>query len=103
MSQLVVSLVAIYFVVFLLPLRTVSDRAVTVLFSIDCTMFSICTRGESYPGESFSSAAHRGNKLGKAYGRAEKWIDAGFSLLGQSGHCKWAYDQAKYNLPEDMR
>ena len=94
---------AAYCVAFALPPRTVGDRVINVLFSIDCTLFSICTRGESYPGESFSSAAHRGTKLGKTYGRAEKWIDRGFGLLGQTGHCKWAYEQAKFNLPEDMR
>ena len=96
-------LCAVYGIVFLFPLKTVVWRTVNVLFSIDCTLFSICTRGESYPGESFSSAAHRGTKLGKVYGRAEKWIDRGFSLLGQTGHCQWAYEQAKFNLPEDMR
>lgn len=93
----------VYCVIFLYPLNTVGWRFVNVIFSIDCTLFSICTRGESYPGESFSSAAHRGTKLGKAYGRAEKWIDRSFGLLGQTGHCKWAYEQAKFNLPEDMR
>ena len=74
-----------------------------VLFAFDCFVFSFLTLGRSYPSESFSSAAHRGTKYGKFYGRSEKWIDKGFSLLGQTGHCQWAYEHAKFNLPEDMR
>ena len=79
------------------------NRIVNIIFAFDCFMFSVCTLGKSYPYESFSSAAYRAEKYGMAYGRARKWIDKGFGLLGQVRHCEWAYTQAKFNLPEDMR
>ena len=78
-------------------------RLVNILFTFDCFMFSVCTLGKSYPGESFSSAAYRAEKYGMFYGRARKWIDKGFGLLRQVKHCEWAYTQAKFNLPEDQR
>jgi hypothetical protein len=79
------------------------NRVINILFTFDCFMFSLATLGKAYPGESFSSAAYRGEKYGMFYGRARKPIDKFFTLLGQVDHCKIAYDHAKDNLPEDMR
>lgn len=78
-------------------------RIVNILFTLDCFLFSVCTLGASYPGESFSSAAYRAELNGKFYRYARPWIDRLFSLLGQVDHCKAAYLGARLNLPEDMR
>jgi hypothetical protein len=80
------------------------NRIVNILFSIDCTLFTIATLGKAYPYESFSSAAYRGEKYGKFYGKARPIIDWLFAkLLGQTDHCRIAYEESKFNLPEDMR
>lgn len=84
-------------------LRSIGNRIINILFSIDCTLFTLATLGASYPYESFSSAAYRAEKYGKFYGNARPLIDALFSLLGQVDHCKLAYERSKLNLPEDMR
>ena len=78
-------------------------RVINVLFTLDCFLFSVVTLGTSYPGESFSSAAYRAEKLGKFYKIARPIIDWLFSMLGQKEHCRYAWESAKYNLPEDMR
>lgn len=79
------------------------NRVVNVLLALDCFLFSVVTLGKSYTSESFSSAAWRAERDGRFYGRARKWIDRLFSLLGQKEHCRVAFQEAKYNLPEDMR
>lgn len=79
------------------------NRLTNILFSFDCFMFSLATLGKSYPYESFSSAAYRAEIHGRFYGKIRPIIDSAFGLLGQVEHCKWAYDHAKFNLPEDMR
>lgn len=84
-------------------MKPIKYRLIDVLFSIDCTLFSICTLGGSYPYESFSSAAYRAELHGRYYKYARPIIDWLFSLLGQTEHCKYAYYYSKYNLPEDMR
>jgi hypothetical protein len=83
----------------------IRDRFVNVLYAWDCALFTTLTLGVAFQGESFSSAAHRGTKLGKLYGKLEKPIDAvWYALFRQTNHCKWAYDKARVNnLPEDMR
>lgn len=78
-------------------------RIVNILLTIDCMLFSLCTLGTAWPGESFSSAAYRAEITGKFYGKFRPVIDWVFSLLGQKNHCKAAYFSAKLNLPEDMR
>lgn len=82
-------------------------RLVNILFSLDCLVWTVvtnlCCKDPGYPFESFSSAAYRAETKGIFFGRSRKWIDALFNLLGQVGHCKWAYDHAKENLPEDQR
>ena len=78
-------------------------RLTNVLFALDCFLFSLLTFGNSYPYESFSSAAYRAEKMGKFYGKARPAIDALFRLLGEVNHCERAYTNAKQNLPEDMR
>ena len=79
------------------------NRVINILLTLDCFLFSVATLGKSYPFESFSSAAYRAEKHGRFYGRTRKWIDKLFSLLGQTDHCKAAYESAKFNLPEDQR
>lgn len=79
------------------------NRVINILFTFDCFLFSVCTLGKAWPGESFSSAAFRAETMGLFYGKARPLIDALFSLLGQKEHCKYAYLSAKLNLPEDMR
>ncbi len=76
-------------------------RIINILFAFDCFLFSVCTLGKSYPYESFSSAAYRAELKGRFYGKARPLIDALFFF--QKDHCKIAYEQAKFNLPEDMR
>ena len=82
---------------------SIKDRIANILFAFDCFLFSFCTLGLSYPHESFSSAAWRAEKNGLFYGRFRPKIDRFFAFFGQLGHCEWAYDHAKYNLPEDQR
>ena len=79
------------------------NRLVNILFTLDCFLFSVCTLGKAYPGESFSSAAYRAERMGIFYGKSRPVIDWLFSLLGQKDHCKQAYFSAKLNLPLDMR
>lgn len=79
------------------------NRAVNILFTLDCFLFSVGTLGKAWPGESFSSAAYRAETMGLFYGHARPVIDWLFSWLGQTEHCKAAYYSAKLNLPEDMR
>jgi len=78
-------------------------RIVNMLLAFDCFLFSVCTLGKSYTSESFSSAAWRAERAGQFYGRSRKWIDRLFNLLGQTDHCRVAFEDAKNNLPEDMR
>lgn len=79
------------------------SRIVNILLALDCLAFSVLTLGKAYTAESFSSAAYRAEQHGRFYGRARKWIDRLFALLGQKEHCRVAYESAKFNLPEDMR
>lgn len=79
------------------------SRIVNILLALDNFLFALVTLGGSYPFESFSSAAYRAEKLGLFYGKARPAIDWLFGLLGQSEHCKAAYENAKQNLPEDQR
>lgn len=79
------------------------NRIANILLALDCFLFSVCTLGKSYTSESFSSAAWRAERAGRFYGRARKWIDRAFGLLGQKDHCRAAFEDAKNNLPEDMR
>jgi hypothetical protein len=78
-------------------------RLVNILFAFDCFVFSVCTLGKAWPGESFSSAAYRAEGMGAFYGYVRPAIDKFFSLLGQKDHCKTAYFGARFNIPEDMR
>lgn len=78
-------------------------RLINVLLALDCCLFSLLTLGKAYTSESFSSAAYRAETKGLFYGKARKWIDWLFSLLGQKDHCEAAFKGAKFNLPEDMR
>lgn len=78
-------------------------RLINILLAFDCFVFSVLTLGKAYPSESFSSAAYRAETMGKFYGRARPAIDWLFGWLGQTEHCKKAYEAAKFNLPEDMR
>ena len=79
------------------------SRIINILFTLDCFLFSLCTLGKSWPGESFSSAAYRAEEMGIWYGKARPVIDWLFGWLGQKAHCANAYVSAKLNLPEDMR
>lgn len=84
--------------------KLIRDRFIDIIFSWDCTLFSMATLGGSYPYESFSSAAYRAEKNGKFYGKFRKYIDKSFLLVfNQTDHCYKAYTYAKLNLPEDMR
>lgn len=98
-------LVLVYCLAFLYPYPkdTLQIRVINVLFTFDCFVFSVVTRGEAAPAESFSSAAYRAELYGMFYGKARPIIDYLFSLLGQVEHCKTAYHSAKLNLPKDMR
>lgn len=78
-------------------------RIINILLTFDCFVFSVLTLGKAYPSESFSSAAYRAETMGKFYGKARPAIDWLFGWLGQTEHCKKAYEAAKFNLPEDMR
>jgi hypothetical protein len=85
-------------------LRKLVTRVVNILFAFDCALFALCTLGGSYPYESFSSAAYRGELHNRIYGKiARPTIDGLFTLLGQKEHCRYAYYYSKFNLPEDMR
>lgn len=77
------------------------QRIVNVLFSVDCLLFTVCTLGQSYPYESFSSAAWRATLHGRWYGRVRVLLDAVFWF--DPNHCQMAYERAIFNLPEDMR
>jgi hypothetical protein len=79
-------------------------RTLNILIALDSFLYVLCTLGEGYPSETFSSAAYRAEKQGKFYGRARPFIDWLFCSLEQD-HCKQAYWFCinKYNLPEDMR
>lgn len=79
------------------------SRIVNILLALDCLAFSLLTLGKAYPSESFSSASYRAELQGRFYGKARPAIDWVFGWLGQREHCKTAYDNAKSNLPEDMR
>lgn len=79
------------------------DRLINILLAFDCFMFSLLTLGRAYPSESFSSAAYRAELHGRVYGCSRPVIDWLFSWLGQSDHCKTAYESARFNLPEDQR
>lgn len=78
---------------------SVTERAINIVFALDCFLFSIVTIGGSHPFESFSSAAYRAESKGMAYGKARPWID----LVCGAKHCERAYNNAKTNLPEDQR
>lgn len=84
---------------------TSAKRALNILFLFDCLLFSVCTLGQSYPFESFSSAAWRSQGCGGLYGRLFKpaidWVFLVF--FNQHEHCANAYFRAKLNLPEDQR
>ena len=84
-------------------LRVIANRIINILFALDCFLFAVCTLGGSYPSESFSSAAWRGELTGKVYGKVRPWIDRGARLLGQNNHCQTAYERADLNLPPDER
>ena len=85
-------------------MKPIKNRLIDVIFSIDCTLFSLATLGGSYPYESFSSAAFRAELNGRVYGVMRKIIDKIWLVLfGQKDHCKNAYYYAKLNLPEDQR
>ena len=78
------------------------DRVINLLFGADCFLFTVCTLGGSYPFESFSSAAWRGELKGNFYGRTMRpVIDTVFWF--SPDHCKTAYIHAQFNLPEDER
>ena len=79
------------------------SRIINILLALDCLVFALLTLGGSYTSESFSSAAYRAELKGQFYGRARKWIDKLFDLLGQKEHCRRAYFSARFNLPDDMR
>ncbi len=85
----------------------IAARVTNILMAVDCLAWTAITnvfcRSPGYPFETFSSAAYRAERNGLVYGKARPVIDWLFSWLGQREHCKAAYDNAKSNLPEDMR
>jgi hypothetical protein len=84
-------------------LLELSNRTINILFTFDCFVFSVCTLGKAYPGESFSSAAYRAELKGMFYGKARPIIDKLFELLGQTEHCKKHYlSTRRMALPDDM-
>lgn len=91
----------------LLIISNIGLRITNILFSLDCFLWTLMTNlfgiAPGFPFESFSSAAYRAELMGLLYGKSRPIIDALFSLLGQKEHCKWAYLNAKQNLPEDQR
>ena len=94
----------IYMIVFLLLYPTTpGERLINLLFTLDCFVFSVCTLGQAWPGESFSSAAWRAETKGLWYARARPLIDALFFF--QPNHCylAWLSATKQWNLPEDMR
>ena len=85
-------------------LQVIVNRVINILFALDCFLFAVCTLGGSYPSESFSSAAWRGELTGKVYGKVRPWIDRAWAVLfGQRNHCQLAYERADLNLPPDER
>ena len=94
----------IYLLLFVLCYRgTLQERTINVLFALDCLLFSICTLGKSWPGESFSSAAYRAERKGMWYGKARPLIDALFFFQPQHCYLAWLSATQQLNLPEDMR
>jgi hypothetical protein len=77
-------------------------RLVNIIFAADCFLFTLATLGGSYPYESFSSAAWRAEERGMFYGKFRPAIDWLFKWH-KSNHCEWAYNNAKFNLPEDQQ
>ena len=82
---------------------TVSERAINLLFTLDCFAFSVWTLGKSWPGESFSSAAYRAEMKGLWYGKARAVIDALFFFQPRHCYLAWLSARQQLNLPEDMR
>lgn len=79
-------------------------RILNVVIAADSLLLAILTLGESWPGETISSAAYRAETKGQLFGHARPVIDWLLRWL-EDDHCQQAYNYAvnKRNLPEDMR
>lgn len=80
-------------------------RALNLLIALDQFLFCLCTLGASWPDETASSAAWRGELQDRWQGRlCRPVIDWLFSPI-QKHHCQQAYESERggLQLPEDER